>query len=112
MGFSLPAPKHLGKSLPSHQLTTELTEQGLQWPHMTKNTDFTKTAEKGHSTNKPEEEATRNPGGRREADIQNGHFRIILLKIPVSNKKKLWGVQRNKKVWPSHKKREMNKNCP
>lgn len=66
---------------------------------MTKNTDFTKTAEKGHSTNKPEEEATRNPGGRREADIQNGHFRIIL-KIPVSNKKNYGACKETRKCGP------------
>lgn len=63
-------------------MSTELIEQGLQWLHVTKNTDFTKIAEKGHQTNQPEKEPTRSPGGRREADIQN----FVIFKIPVSNK--------------------------
>lgn len=49
-----PKKKHLdlGQGNPSKcQQITKLTEQRFQWPHMTNNTDFTKSAQKNHHTN-------------------------------------------------------------
>lgn len=105
--------RSLRKSQSDHELPAKLAEQRLQWPHTTKNTDFTKTCSKKSLNQQHEwqEVATKNPGrGEGKCDIQR--CQIIIFKAITFQQKITSDAKEEENMAHSQDKRKLIEAIP